>query len=104
MAERIVWSPLAQDQKRAIFEYWIARNKSKTYSRKLYELFNETGELLLKYPELGYPTNLGSVRLKLVRDYWLAYRLKDDEIQILCIWDVRQDNSVFKALIQSLLE
>jgi hypothetical protein len=40
-------------------------------------LFRENVELLAQIPELGKPTNLPDVRVKIVRDYLIFYRIKD---------------------------
>ena len=39
MAAKVVWSVRARRERFEILEYWANRNKSKTYSRKLYQLF-----------------------------------------------------------------
>jgi toxin YoeB len=85
MAARIIWSALALQQKKEIFDFWNERNKSKVYSRKLNKLINDAAELILTHPKLGRKTDFQDVRLKIVRDYWLAYRVKQDRIQILTI-------------------
>ena len=53
MAKRLIWTKMSHNQKKEIFEFWNNRNKSKNYSRKLNDLFNEAAELLLLYPNLG---------------------------------------------------
>jgi toxin YoeB len=104
MAKGLIWSLEAQKNRKEIFEFWNEKNQSNQFSKKLNVLFNEAAELLVKYPNLGYPTDFENVRLKLVRDYWLVYRYQNKVIQILLIWDVRQDSNSFEQLIESLLE
>ena len=41
MAKRVIWTKTARDARREILEYWIARNRSNTYSKKLLILFKE---------------------------------------------------------------
>ena len=54
MAKRkIVWSNRAKNRLYGILEFYIERNKSKSYSIKLYKLLNKEVKLLLKYPDLG---------------------------------------------------
>ncbi len=101
MAARLIWSAQALQQKKEIFEYWNERNKSKNYSRKLNKLINDAAELLVTHPKLGQKTNFQDVRLKVVRDYWLAYRTKNDQIQILTIWDSRRNPDKFDYLLKS---
>lgn len=91
MVKRVIWSPLAKIKRREILEYWIKRNKSKTYSRKLNSLFKDAQNLISQYPEIGTPTDDPKVKQKLVRDYSLIYELTGDLIIILTVWDNRQD-------------
>jgi len=101
MATRLIWSALALQQKKEIFNYWNERNKSKIYSRKLNKLFNDAAELILSHPKLGRKTDFQNVRLKIVRDYWLAYRIEKGQIQILTIWDTRRNPNKFDNLLKS---
>jgi toxin YoeB len=91
MAKKIVWSALAAHKRKKILQYWITRNKSKTYSIKLNTLFREAELLILDYPLIGKPTNEPSVRFKVIRNYLLFYEITEAEIRILTIWDSRQD-------------
>ena len=104
MAARLIWSALALKHKKEIFDYWNERNKSKIYSRKLNSLFNDAAELILTHPKLGQKTDFQDIRLKIVRDYWLAYRIKQEQIQILTIWDTRRNPDKFDNLLKSIYE
>ncbi|MGB8490560.1 MAG: hypothetical protein WCE64_05830 [Bacteroidales bacterium] len=50
---KIVWSNRAKKRLYAILEFYISRNKSKSYSVKLYNLLNIEVKLLIKYPDIG---------------------------------------------------
>jgi plasmid stabilization system protein ParE len=91
MVKGVIWSPLAIKRRREILEYWIKRNGSKTYSRKLNALFKGAQKLISLHPNIGVPTNHPKVRYKLVRNYSLFYQLEEDSIIILTVWDHRQD-------------
>jgi len=100
MVKQIIWSILAQEDRKSILEYWINRNKSKVYSKKLNRLFEETAELLSKHPKIGKKTTHKDIRIKIVKDYYLTYRETDTSIEILTIWDCRQDPEKFERIIK----
>ncbi|MCB0733275.1 MAG: type II toxin-antitoxin system RelE/ParE family toxin [Bacteroidetes bacterium] len=91
MAKRIVWTEQAQRERRELLSYWIDRNKSKTYSVKLNNLFKEWVLLLSKRPEIGKPTDIDGIRVKVVRDYLLFYEVRKEIFYVLSIWDGRRD-------------
>jgi len=92
MAKRkIVWSDRAQKRLYGILEFYIERNKSKSYSIKLFKLLNKEVKLLLKYPDLGLKTSEESVRGLIIDTFIIYYEVTDDKIIIHTIWDCRQD-------------
>jgi toxin YoeB len=92
MAKRkIVWSNNAKKRLYGILEFYIERNKSKSYSIKLYKLLNKEVKLILKYPDLGLKTSEESVRGLIIDTYIIYYEVTDDKIIIHTIWDCRQD-------------
>lgn len=96
MAEQVIWSLEAQTDRKKILNYWVTRNKSTTYSKKLNYLFQETVKLIAKFPQIGRKTDIENVRAKLVKDYYLFYRDQGEDIIILSIWDCRQDPKKLK--------
>ena len=92
MAKRkIVWSKRAKKRLYGILEFYIERNKSKSYSIKLYKLLNKEVKLLLKYPDLGLKTSEESVRGLIIDTYIIYYEVTVEKIIIHTIWDCRQD-------------
>lgn len=92
MAKREVrWTLRAINDKLAIYKYWNKHNKSTAHSTKLDKLLNEAARLLSNHPYLGPPTDFEDVRVKNLRDYQLFYKVADDSITILAVWDSRQD-------------
>jgi len=80
-------------ERKEILEYWINRNKSKTYSIKLNKLFIEAMKLVSQFPTIGRRTNFDeNVRLKIVRDYLLFYEFDEKQIKVLSVWDGNQDD------------
>lgn len=96
MAKQVIWSSQAEQEFAAILEYWTYRNKSTTFSNKLVDLFEEATEILSLYPEIGQKTDIENVRQKVVRDYFMFYRIDDEAINILTVWDPRQDPNKLK--------
>jgi plasmid stabilization system protein ParE len=72
MAKRIIWSNRAQQDRKEILAYWIDRNKSKTYSLKLNQLFIQAVNLLSEHPLIGEKTEIENIRIKIVRDYYIT--------------------------------
>ena len=93
MAKQVIWSLRAQKDKREIFKYWSERNKSNRYSQKLNQLFKEAIQLLREHPYIGRSTDDDLIRIKIVRDYLLIYEVTETSINILSVWDGRQDPS-----------
>lgn len=95
MAKQIIWSKLAQQDRTSILEYWINHTQSYAYSKRLNQLFENTAELISKYPKIGKKTEIQDVRIKIVKDYYFTYRETETKIEILTIWDSRQDPESF---------
>jgi plasmid stabilization system protein ParE len=102
MVKQVIWSRVAHLNRFQILDYWIKRNKSTVYSRKLNQLFEDTADLISKYPKIGKKTEVPTIRIKIVRDYYLTYRETERTIEILTIWDSRQDPSKFDRIIKNL--
>lgn len=96
MALEIVWSPTAQQKRKEILSYWKERNSSDSYSRKLNSLFIKAVKQLSKFPYIGRSSDIEGVRVKIVRDYLLFYQVKENAVEILTIWDSRQDPEELK--------
>ncbi|MBU4486084.1 MAG: type II toxin-antitoxin system RelE/ParE family toxin [Candidatus Delongbacteria bacterium] len=92
MAKReIIWSDKAKVKLYEILEFYIERNKSKTYSIKLYKKIVKDIKLIVKMPNIGIKTDLESVRGLIVENFIIFYEYDADNITILTIWDSRQD-------------
>lgn len=94
MAKRkIVWTDKANIERKEILEYWINKNKSKTYSIKLNKLLIESLKLISEYPKIGRQTNEENTRVSIFRDYLLFYEVNEKEIVVQSIWDGRRDEN-----------
>ncbi|MCV9387507.1 type II toxin-antitoxin system RelE/ParE family toxin [Reichenbachiella ulvae] len=96
MALQVNWSPLAQDKRKSILAFWIENNGDHSYSLKFNSLFKEATTQLSKFPYIGRPSDIPGVRIKIVRDYLLFYEDTKFTIEILTIWDSRQDPTNLK--------
>lgn len=93
MARRkIIWTFKANQERKDILEYWILRNKSKTFSLKLNKLILYNIGLLAEHPTIGRKTEVQNVRVKIVRDYLIFYEFSDVELIILSVWDGRRND------------
>ena len=99
MAKQIIWSLRAQGDRKEILEYWSQHNKSNRYSKKLNQLFKASIQLIVKHPQVGKPTDTSSVRIKIVKEYLLIYEVSATSINILSIWDGRQDPFKLKDML-----
>lgn len=87
MAERrIIWTKNAIKNRTDIFDYWNHRNKSKSFSGKLYKEFLNAVNTLRNNPGIGVVSDYGFRHL-LVRDYLIFYTIENSDIVILKIWD-----------------
>ena len=91
MVRRLIWSVEARNSRKNIFEYWNNRNKSKAYSKNLNLLFNANLQIVLKLPEFGHPTKNEDDKYIIVSNFEIIYKITNQEIVVLDIWDTRQN-------------
>ncbi len=91
MAKRIVWSLRAQNDRKAILEYWHKRNGNKDYCRKLSQGFRETVRYIVEHNYLGMATDEENTRVTVCGHYMLFYEIKDKSIEVLTVWDARKN-------------
>ncbi len=91
MAKRLKWTEFSKSQRKDILEYWNNRNKSKEYSRKLNKLFDKIALMILEHPEIGVKISSSECRGRLIKDYYIIYINSEKSIEILSIFDTRQN-------------
>jgi plasmid stabilization system protein ParE len=92
VAKRTInWTKQALIDRIEILEYWIIQNKNKHYSNKLNLLFISSVELISKQPEIGRRISNSNTRVKIVKNYFIIYDYNESEVDILLIWDTRQN-------------
>ena len=97
MAKKIVWTETAVKDRFRIYQYWHQHNRSENYSIKLEKLFNESVMIISMFPEMGTKTDFSEVRVKVVRNYKIFYHTLGDRIEILRLWDAKQDPDSLKT-------
>lgn len=75
--KRIDWSEKASEQLANILIFWTEHNKSTRYSEKLLIEMEEMVLQLVLHPQLGKPSGVDGIRMKLLRDYWIFYRYNE---------------------------
>lgn len=91
MVKRIVWTNTARKARREILEYWIKHNGTNAYSKNISKLFRIKVALLQSGHYLGKPTDFNDVRVSLVSHFSIFYKVREEEITILGIWDNRRN-------------
>jgi hypothetical protein len=87
---KIIWTIEALFTKKNLFSYWNFRNKSTFYTKKLEKLFKEKLNQVAQFPEASIEISNG-LRMVLARDYYLIFEISPDKINVLDIWDTRQN-------------
>ncbi|NQU80426.1 MAG: type II toxin-antitoxin system RelE/ParE family toxin [Bacteroidetes bacterium] len=88
---KIDWSIEARLDLIDILDYYIIRNNSAQYSKKLNSKINSSIKLITKNPLIGLQTQIVSVRAFITGDYQIIYEIFDDLVMIIMIWDCRRD-------------
>lgn len=96
MVREVVWTLKAKNDLYDILQYWINRNKSKTFSIKLNNLIEEQLNIVAKFPEIGRKTDIKDVRVKVIHKYLLYYEILDDALFVLTIRHTRQNQKDLK--------
>ena len=88
---KIIWSHRAEIKLFKILEFYSERNKSRSYSKKLYQRLIKELKILLTQPDIGLKTEIESVRGLIFDNYILFYEFDKEVIIIHTIWDCRQN-------------
>ena len=95
MAKReVIWTTVSEIQLQEILEFFVKRNKSSQYSRKLYRKIKSELKTAAKNPEIGIRTKLDHIRGLIIEDYIIFYEIFEDKILVLKVWDCRQNPDI----------
>ncbi|NLK81125.1 MAG: type II toxin-antitoxin system RelE/ParE family toxin [Bacteroidales bacterium] len=97
MGKRVViWSHKATIRLFEILDFYTKRNKSKSYSKKLYAKLQKQTKLLVTQPEIGVLTDFESIRGLNIDNFILFYEITQEKIIVHSIWDCRQNPDTIK--------
>lgn len=92
MAKRTVkWTRTADIQYVGILEYWVKRNKSNTYSKKLIKIVAERTKQIAETPFIYKTADFKDTRVASLSNFSIFYKVTEQEILITAFWDNRQD-------------
>jgi hypothetical protein len=93
MAKRtIIWTKTADIQFVGVLEYWVNRNRSKSYSKKLISLVSAITNQIAETPFIYKMADFDNTRVAPVGNFSIFYKVSETEIIITSFWDNRQDS------------
>lgn len=101
MAKRkIVWTKAADLQFVGVLEYWLNRNKSNSYSKKLVLEVSKRTKQIAENPLIYAPTDFKDIRVASNGNFSIFFKATDKQIVILAFWDNRQDPKKLLAFLK----
>ena len=92
MAKRnVIWSKTPDIKFVGILEFWVKKNKSNIYSKKLLKLVIEKTNQIAETPYIYKSTDFKNVRVASLKNFSIYYKVLNDEIIITAFWDNRQN-------------
>jgi len=88
---KVEWSIEARLDLLDILNFYVVRNKSIAYSKRLNSKINNSVKLIAKQPLIGVQTDIETVRAFISGDYQIIYEIIDQTILISMIWDCRRN-------------
>lgn len=101
MAERnVIWTKTADIQFVGILDYWVKRNKSTKYSKKLVRLVAERTTQIAKSPLIYKSTDFIDFRVASLGNFSIYYKITQESIIISALWDNRQNPKKLLEILQ----
>lgn len=91
MDKQIIWSAKAKQELFDILEFWDTNNHSNTYALSLYQKIQINIKYISENNFIGKPTNISDVRVVVVSNYLLFYKVSKEFIEVLSIFDSRRN-------------
>lgn len=97
----IIWTKTAEIQLVGILEFWVHKNKSKLYSKKLLKLVTNRTNQIAKTPYLFRKTSFQNIRVASLGNFSIFYKVTDSKLIIMAFWDNRQDPKKLLAALKN---
>ncbi|MBK5210209.1 MAG: type II toxin-antitoxin system RelE/ParE family toxin [Flavobacteriaceae bacterium] len=97
----VVWTRTADLQFIGILEYWVKKNMTNTYSKKLLKLVSERTLQISEKPFIYKSTDFKDVRVTSLRNFSVYYKITDEQIIITAFWDNRQNPKKLLEILQN---
>jgi plasmid stabilization system protein ParE len=97
----VIWTKTADLQFVGILEFWVKRNKSNTYSKKLVKLVSERTNQIASKPFIYKAISLNDIRKASLGYFSIFYKVTNDNIIIVAFWDNRQDPKKLLKILQN---
>lgn len=97
---KIEWTATAEKQFFLLLDYWIERNQSDAYAKKLSRLVWERLEFIAQHPLATLLTSYPDTRKVAMGHFSIFFKIIDDTIFITAFWDNRQDPKTLHRLLQ----
>jgi plasmid stabilization system protein ParE len=91
VAKRIIWTLQAKEERQEILYYWFITTGNKKYSKKLAFQFRDTIKYIANNNYFGRATNVESIRDTVCGDYLMFYKISENLIQIVSVFDTRRN-------------
>lgn len=89
--QTVVWTRTADIHFAGVLQYWVEKNKSKSYSRSLIKLVSRCSELIAENPFLYTSSDFKNSRVSSLGHFSILYRTIDRRIIFTAFCDNRQD-------------
>ena len=96
----VVWTETASRQRREILKYWVERNGTTTYAKRLIKLISEQLKIILSNPKLFKKADFPNTHVSVLGHFSIFYKLTKDSVIITAFWDNRQDPKKLLDLIK----
>jgi plasmid stabilization system protein ParE len=98
---KIVWTRTADIQFVGVLEYWVKRNKSSSYSKKLVRLVAKRTAEIADNPFMNKSTDFINTRVVSLGNFSIFYEVTEKQIIISSFWDNRQNPTKLLKILQN---